>query len=488
VPQRGTHLRPPERMPRQREPRQGRSDFAGSRIARSCASSGDRCIVIAQARQTRKSAFCESCASPHYVVRITYIHQYFNTPNMKGGTRSYEMARRMVAAGHQVHMITSRIDGAISGSTWVQEKIDGIDVHWLPVEYDNAMGYARRLLAFSKFARKASTYAAAIKADIVFATSTPLTVALPGIVASRRQRVPMVFEVRDLWPELPIAMGALSFPFAQAGARWLERWAYRNSDRIVVLSPGMGEGVARTGYPKDRIHCIPNSSDIDLFDVPKQRGHAFRAKRPWLGDRPLVIYAGTFGRINGVGYLAELAASMKDIAPAVRFLAVGAGAESNAIRERAIQLNVLDQNFFIEDAMKKSDIPDLFSAADVSTSLFVDLKPMWNNSANKFFDSLAAGRPIAINYGGWQADLLNEAGAGIVIDPANPALAAQRLRDFLDDRAALERAGRLAAALARSRFSRDGLAAELIEVLTESMVRGSRNRSAPRNQDDLEGR
>ena len=402
-------------------------------------------------------------------MRITYLHQYFNTPDMAGGTRSYEMARRMVAAGHTVNLIT---DGQMPSGHWTRERIDGIDVHWLPVAYDNTMSYARRLLAFTQFARMAGPYAAAIDTDVVLATSTPLTIAIPGVKASRKQRVPMVFEVRDLWPEMPIAMGALDFPLAKPLARRLERWAYDHAARIVGLSPGMCAGVAQTGYPAGKIHCIPNSADIELFDVPESHGGVFRAQRSWLGDKPLVIYAGTFGKVNGVAYLAALAHAMAPLDPDVRFLAVGSGAEVAPVRETARSLGVLDRTFFIENAVSKAEMPALFSAATVCTSLFIPLKPMWNNSANKFFDALAAGRPVAINYGGWQAELIDETGAGLVLDPENPARAAEQLHALLQDAPRLSAARAASAALAREKFARDKLAADLIAVLETAVGAG----------------
>lgn len=388
---------------------------------------------------------------------------------MAGGTRSFEMARRMVAAGHQVNMITSRIDGQVDSSSWVKERIDGIDVHWLPVSYDNSMGYYRRLVSFTRFARSAGMYAAGLDTDVVFATSTPLTIAIPAVKVSRRRKVPMVFEVRDLWPEVPIAMGALNFPFAKMMALRLEKWAYANAAQIVGLSPAMCEGIARTGYPQKHIHCIPNSSDIALFDVPESRGAQFRADRPWLGDRPLVIYAGTFGKVNGVDYLASLAAEMKVLAPDIRFLAVGRGGEFKRVRQKAVELGVLDENFFMENALSKLEMPALFSAATVTTSLVIPLEQLWKNSANKLFDSFAAGRPIAINHGGWQADLLDETGAGIVLDKDDTPRAARRLLAFIRDGAGISRARKEAAMLARERFSRDKLAADLIRVLERAV-------------------
>ena len=403
-------------------------------------------------------------------MRILYLHQYFNTPRMAGGTRSYEMARRFAAQGHDVQMITSARSPNVSGrgSGWFETDEDGIHVHWYPVPYSNAMGFTQRIRAFLAFAVHAARRAADLGGDVIFATSTPLTIALPGLYARRRVGRPMVLEVRDLWPEMPIAVGALRGWPMVAAARTLERTAYSRSARVVALSPGMRDGVIRSGYPAERVHVIPNSADLDLFDVPEQSGEAFRAGLPWLGSRPLVVYTGTLGRLNGVTYLARIAAAVARTAPEVRFLVVGDGLEEPEVRRVAAELGVLDRSFFMIGRTSKEQMPAVLSAADVATSLFIDLPEMWYNSANKFFDALAAGRPLMINYRGWQADLLESTGAGIAVPAADPEAAAPLLLGFLGDRSRLERARAEARTLARERFSRDSLARDLEGVLLQA--------------------
>ncbi|MFK8016097.1 MAG: glycosyltransferase family 4 protein [Gammaproteobacteria bacterium] len=398
-------------------------------------------------------------------MRIIYLHQYFNLPSMTGGTRSYEMARRMVAAGHDVHMVTSRRDSESGRSGWTTTQHEGINVHWLDVSYRNDMGFHQRLAAFVRFAREAGRRAVGIGGDVIFASSTPLTIALPGVHAARKLTIPMVFEVRDLWPEMPIAMGALRSPLTIYPALQLEKYAYRHAQRIVALSPGMAEGVAARGYPSEQISVIPNSCDVDLFRVPSAQGERFLDEHPALRGGPRVFYGGTFGRVNGLSYMVEIASAMLAIDPSVRFVAAGEGGLKQAIIDDARRAQVYEKNFWILPSMAKQDMPGFLSAATVATSFVVDLEAAWKNSANKFFDALAAGRPIAINHEGWQADILRSSGAGLVMPARDPRAAAMELHDRLTDTKWLETASTAASTLADERFDRDRLAALLIEVL-----------------------
>ena len=394
---------------------------------------------------------------------------------MAGGTRSYEMARRLVSYGHQVHVITSYRQGdGKNRNSWYQTEESGILVHWLPVPYSNRMSYTERIQAFIKFAWKAAAKAVSIDYDVVFATSTPLTIALPAVYASRKKKVPMVFEVRDLWPELPIAIGALKNPVTKNAAKWLEHFAYNNSKRIVALSPGMREGIIESGYPADRVEMIPNSCDIDFFDVNSESGKQLRQKYEWLQHRPLVTYTGTLGMINGVEYLVKIARAVWDLDSEVRFLVIGEGKGEEKVKEEAKTLGVLEKNFFMVPKIPKQDIPEWLSASDMATSLFVDLKEMWANSANKFFDALAAGKPIAINYKGWQADIIHETGVGLVLDPNDIEASAKMLVKKIRDKEWLDSTGAAAKKLGKERFNRDKLAKKLEETLFEAVEENSR--------------
>ncbi|WNG58567.1 glycosyltransferase family 4 protein [Archangium gephyra] len=399
-------------------------------------------------------------------MKIIYLHQYFNTPTMHGGTRSYELARRLVAMGHEVHMVTSDTrPSAGNPGGWRETDESGIHVHWLPLPYSNSMAYAERMRAFGHFAVNSTHRAMQLAGDVVFATSTPLTIAIPGLFASRWNSTPMVFEVRDLWPAIPIAVGALKSRPAIFAAQMLEKVAYSGAAHIVALSPGMKAGVAAAGVSPEKITVIPNLCDPERFQVPASAGEAFRRKYPWLGERPMVLYAGTLGMVNDVGYLVRVAADVLKRDPEVRFVIMGQGREEAALHTLAERLGVRDRNLFFLPAVPKAEMPAVLSAASISTSLVTDLPCMQDNSANKVFDTLAAGRPIAINHGGWQAELIEREGLGVCLPPRDVSAAGASLVEKVRDSRWLAEAGARAGRLGRERFSADSAALKLAEVL-----------------------
>ncbi len=409
-------------------------------------------------------------------MKILYLHQYFVPPDSPGGTRSYEFARRLVERGHQVTLVTSNamMKNELSDAKQiVRKQLDGIDLVILPVRYGNEMSYHRRTLAFAKFALDATREALRHDPDVVFATSTPLTIAVPALLAKLARHVPMVFEVRDLWPELPIAIGALRNPALKGLARGLEWIAYHGSSEVVALSPGMADGVAATGFPRERITTIPNSCDIDNFAVSADAVRAFRrAYLPGVREeQPVVVYGGTYGHINDAGWLVDVAAAMATIDESVCFAMAGSGVEAERIEQRARERGVLGRNLHMLPPLPKREMPAFLGCATVATSLFMPLREMWNNSANKFFDALAAGKPVAINYVGWQADVLRDSGAGLCLPQGDPTAAAHELHALVSSPDRLASASAAARRLSRERFDRDALALELEAVLLRAIER-----------------
>lgn len=397
-------------------------------------------------------------------MRVLYLHQYFNTLEMSGSTRSYEFAKRLAEKGHHVDVVTSRTDGLYH--SYHQETIaKNLVVHWLPVKYSNSMGFFRRLAAFFSFAVLSSWISLKLRPTLVFATSTPLTIILPAVVASRFKSVPIVFEVRDLWPSAPIASGLLSNPILVWMARMLEQFSYWVSDAVVALSPGMAEGVRAVSKRRMPIYTIPNSCDIALF-----QSAGFRDVRPHIVDfdlifnKPVVLYAGAIGSVNGLEFLVDLAAKVGD---EVNFLIVGDGSRKPFIIDYAEQIGVNEVSLFIRPYLPKAVVPDLFKRASVGANIVKPIDEYKNNSANKFFDSLAAARPVLLNQAGWMSDLVISHQAGFLIQDVDDEKAVGDFLSVIRDHAELFKYGGNALALGAAQFDRDELFKKLECILME---------------------
>jgi len=404
-------------------------------------------------------------------MKILYLHQYFNTPEMVGSLRSYEFARHLVNQGHEVHMITSWREECDSRD-WFFSEESGIQVHWLPLAYSNKLSFAKRLKVFFRFAYYAAKKLVELNGDVVFATSTPLTIALPAVIASRSLHIPMVFEVRDLWPEVPISLGVLRNPVAKWLARRLERFAYNRSAHIIALSPDMKVGITESGTHNDRVTVIPNIADLSLFSSLEQSSSFVKDNYPELEGRRVVLYTGTFGYVNGLSYLVKMAKTLKDEGDLdICFVAIGGGAEFEKVKEEAESLGVLNSYIYLYPAISKQKIPSLIAKAELMISLVINNQALWANSANKFFDALASGTPIIINHRGWQADLIDETGAGLVLPADSPELGAVELIQFMTDTNRMLSAGIAAKRLAKERFERNLLVRKFEKVLLDVIKR-----------------
>ncbi|MCL2348355.1 MAG: glycosyltransferase family 4 protein, partial [Planctomycetaceae bacterium] len=306
-------------------------------------------------------------------MHIIYIHQYFITPDQQGGTRSYEMARRLINAGHKVSMICSTSDlTGIQGQrgSVIQSHIDGIDVYRIIEPYSNYMSFARRWIAFMRFARKALKVAKTLcEVDLVFATSTPLTVGPLGRKAAKFHRCPFVFEVRDLWPERPITLGILKSRILICYLRRMEYQSYHSAQHVITLAPRMTEGVVETNYPRERVTMIPNSCDLDLF-IPQENhaeiDHDPRFGRP--GDFRLV-HAGANGLVNGVGAALDAVAVLKCRGIAgIHFSFIGDGAQTPMLKKRCEDEGLNDCVSWVKP-IPKNEIARILPQMDVGMML-----------------------------------------------------------------------------------------------------------------------
>lgn len=377
----------------------------------------------------------------------------------------------MVKQGHEVTMVTSssRLPEKFGHRLFVDDDVDGIRVRSVRVPYSNYMGYTRRLWSFLTFTIGA-TYLALTsgKHDVVFATSTPLTVGIPGWLSAAISRTPFVFEVRDLWPEAAIQMGAIRRNGLIARiAKWLERFLYRHAAAVVALSPGMVAGVIAEGVPAERVHMIPNSADLDLF-FPQPKDET-DLERFGLGARFVVGYAGAIGPSNAVEAhvpraARELAARGRDD---IVFLIAGDGKNMPALREATKELS----NVVLLGPVPKSEVPRVTRASDALMTLFADVPILATNSPNKLFDALASGRPVIVNQRGWMRQLIEENEAGCFIPAGDGVALADAIEVLADNPASTAAMGQAARQLAESTFARDLQASRLISVLEKAAGR-----------------
>jgi glycosyltransferase involved in cell wall biosynthesis len=327
------------------------------------------------------------------------------------------------------------------------------------------MSYFKRIKAFIKFAWYSAHRAAYLESDIVLATSTPLTVAFPAVYASKKNKIPMVFEVRDLWPAIPIAMNILKNPLLCYLANLLEGWAYKHAKSIITLSPTMKIGIISKNVFPSRIAVIPNSSDILNFKYNEKVEEHFRQERTWLGNKPLLVYAGAFGKVNNLQYAVQLAKALQDRKSDIRILLIGDGSQRQDLIYEAKQKGVFEVNLFFEDKIPKKNIIESFSAATMCANFVIDIEETWANSANKFFDTLAAGKPIFLNHKGWMHDLISLYRCGLCMHGKSIHEVAEELDRVMFDAKWLKAAGNTAHKLAKKFFDRDVLAIQLEKVL-----------------------
>lgn len=344
--------------------------------------------------------------------------------------------------------------------------VAGFDVIQVKSAYRNDMGRLRRIASFLSFSFASSLRALRTQPDVIFASSTPLTVAIPGLICKWLLRKPLVFEVRDLWPEVPIRLGYLRNRWLIRAARRLEHAAYRGSEAVVGLSPQMCEGIRRV-HPSASVSLIPNTSQIQTFAVSAERAREFRTSRGIPQSSTLISYVGSLGETYDPSWLIRLASASPLRGRDVRVVIVGEGTMMNPLREICREMR-LTPNSVLLGPLPKSDIAAVYAASDLVASCLIDAPELAGNSLNKVFDAYAAGRPVIFNHGGWLSKLTTEANAGWRLS-SDPEKAASELAMILDGED-LKKARIASADLAVTRFDVSQAAAKLESILQSAVA------------------
>lgn len=406
-------------------------------------------------------------------MRILYLSQYFPPEVGATQTRAYEMAQGLIRAGHSVTMLTevpNHPEGVIRpeyrGRFWVREELDGIDVLRVWV-WTSPVKTLRTRLAFYVTFMLNATLAGLLLArgpyDLLYATSPPLFAGGAALALSFLRRLPMVFEVRDLWPESAVALGELRSARSIRWATQLEERCYRRARRIVVVTEGIRRRLVERGIPEEKLVLIPNGANTELFRPQPEAGRTLR-ERLAVGDAFLVLYAGILGIAQGLETVLEAAHLLRDRSD-IRFLLVGDGpCKADLVRKKE-ELGLTSVTML--DAQPREEMPAYFSAADVALVPLRKVDLFRSAVPSKMFDAWACGCPVLLGIDGEARAILERAQAGLYVEPEDPRALAQTIVELAARREWCRELGAKGRRFVEAYYSRQAQARALASLLAE---------------------
>ena len=395
-------------------------------------------------------------------MHILYLFQSLVLPGAAGNDRPFEFARHWTRAGHRVTFISSNA-ALPPDSPWrsrsadpLRIELEGVEIYLLDVPYAHMMPFWRRVLAFVHFYWRALRLGKSLSGfDLVMAWSAPLSVGELGRKLARHHKVPFVFEVADVWPDVPIGMGVIR-------NRWLIRWLHRRTNRmyreaalILPFSEGMRDQILAHGVPPEKIEVVHNGASLQNIPfIDRQRD-----------NRPVeVIYAGTVGKANGLRQVVEAARRIQAMGRKdIRFTILGGGNELRLV-QAAAQQAALDNLRFL-GSVSRDEVAAVIASADMGLVSFAPFPVLEANGATKFFDYLASGLPILLNYEGWQAAYLSRYACGLAAPQGDTEAYIRNLLRLADDPDLRRQMGINGRKLAEAHFDRERLAAKVAGLL-----------------------
>lgn len=388
-------------------------------------------------------------------MNILILHQHFNTPYEGGAIRSYYLAKALVDAGIKVSVIT----GA-NVAHYEQKTIEGIEVHYLPVAYDNRFGFGARSMSFLKYVLKATRLVKKLGTfNFCYAISVPLTVGLAARWIKSRYKIPYYFEVGDLWPDAPIQLGFVrNYLFSQS-LYALEKSIYRSAEAVVALSPSIQSAVQKK-VPGKKVFVIPNMADTEYF-TPEKKPLDLESKFG-VNGKFVISYIGAVGFANGLDYLLECANVARKAQLPIHFFIVGDGALKERLKDNATKLGLANLTFL--DFRNREGVREIFNITDAAFICYKSVPVLETGSPNKFFDGLAAGKLIIINFGGWIRKEIEENRCGIFVNPLQPLDFIAKIKPFLADQKQLQAYQESSRQLAERKYSRNILSKSFVEL------------------------
>jgi glycosyltransferase involved in cell wall biosynthesis len=407
-------------------------------------------------------------------MRILYLSQYFPPEVGATQTRAYEMAQGLIRAGHQVTMITevpNHPEGIIRpdyrGRFYVRESLDGIDVRRVWVSTSPHKNFRTRLAFYLSFMLNAvlvGFFLARGRYDVIYTTSPPLFVGGAALAISYLRRIPLVFEVRDLWPESAVLLGELNNKLAIRLSTWLETRCYRRARHIVTVVKSIRNRLIERGYPESKIRLIPNGANVELYR-PAPINQALRQELDIGPDQFLLIYTGLHGLMHGLDTAVEAAHILSDQDDSVLFIFVGDGVRKPAMQARVHELGLKNVRFFPLQPEKK--LPGFITMANAGLSLGRKNPLSRGALPVKMFTYMACARPVLLTYEGEAANLLQAAQAGLVIEPENPEALAEAVLQLKNDPAGCQQMGLNGRQAVVEKYSRQGQARQLLQLLEQ---------------------
>lgn len=389
-------------------------------------------------------------------MKVLLLHQHFNTPAEGGAIRSYYLAKALADEGIQVVVITAH-----SQKGYRVKDVEGIAVHYLPVAYENRFGFYRRSFAFIKYVLRATRLAAKFKdADVCYAISVPLTVGLAAQRIRKRFGIPFIFEVGDLWPDAPVQMGFIRNSWFRNVLYRLEKNIYRSAGSIVALSPAIRSAIEQK-VPGKKTHLIPNMSDTDFFK-PAAKDPALERKFGVVG-KFVVSYTGALGIANGLDHFLQCARMSREAGLPIHFLLCGAGAMLDHLAAEADRLKL--HNLTMLPFTHRDGVREILNVTDASFISFQPVPVLETGSPNKYFDGLAAGKLIVVNFGGWIREEIETNACGIYAP--TPQTFVTGISPFLHSRALLQAYQQASRGLAEKKYSRAQLSAAFAAIFQE---------------------
>lgn len=405
-------------------------------------------------------------------MKILYVSQYFPPEMGAPAARVSELSRAWAAAGHEVCVLTgfpNHPTGVVPheyrGKLRQRERWGAVEVLRTWVYATANRGIARRSLAFVSWAASSVVLGALDRgvreADVVIATSPQFLCAVGGWVLSRILGAPYVLEIRDLWPQSIVEVGALSARHPVVlGLEQVERFLYREADLLVSVTDSFCEVWRRQGIDPAKMRVVKNGVDLRLFE-PRPRDDEQRASLGLQG-KFIVSYIGTHGMAQRLDTLLDAAALLQDD-PEIHVLLVGEGAERERLIARAWAQRLT--NVTLLGQQPREAIPGLVAASDLVAVLLRRAELFEKVIPSKMFEIMGSARPMVLGVQGEAEALLRDAGAGWVVPPEDPAALADAIRRAKADPDECRRRGEAGRAYVCEHYDRDVLARRYLDEL-----------------------